>query len=107
MAVKVKEKNGKWWLFVDWHGQRKARCIGSKEAAEKARIMLEARLVLGQAVFEPLKKPEPPAPPLLFGDYFANWIETYAKQACKESTRRSYEGAFRLYLGPTFGGSRL
>ena len=47
MAVKIREKNGKWWLFVDWHGQRKKKCIGTKEAAEKARIMLEARLVLG------------------------------------------------------------
>jgi len=21
MAVKIKERNGKWWLFVNWHGQ--------------------------------------------------------------------------------------
>jgi hypothetical protein len=27
MAVKIRERNGKWWLFVDWHGQRKKKCI--------------------------------------------------------------------------------
>ncbi len=80
MAVKVKERNGKWWLYVNWHGQRKKNCIGTKEAGEKARIMLEARLVLGaQTVFEPVKRPEPPATPLLFGGYFNRWLETYAK----------------------------
>ena len=57
MAVKIREKNGKWWLYVDWHGQRKKKCIGTKEAAEKARVMLEARLVLGaKTVFEPIKE---------------------------------------------------
>jgi hypothetical protein len=46
MAVKLREKKGRLWLYVDWHGQRKKQCIGTKEAAERARIMLEARLVL-------------------------------------------------------------
>jgi hypothetical protein len=71
MAVRIRERNGRWWLYICWHGQRKAKCVGTKEAAEKAKIMLEARLVLGaQTVFEPVKKPEPPSAPLLFGDYF-------------------------------------
>jgi hypothetical protein len=38
MVVKVKERNGKWWLFVDWHGQRKAKLIGTKEAAEAVKV---------------------------------------------------------------------
>ena len=50
MAVKLRERDGKWWLYVDWHGQRKAKCIGTKEAADKAKILLEARLVFGADV---------------------------------------------------------
>jgi hypothetical protein len=107
MAVKLREKNGKWWLFVDWRGQRKKKCVGSKEAAEKAKIMLEARLVLGaKTVFEPASTPEPPPSPL-FGEYFRTWLDTYAKLTCKESTWKSYNRDFRLYLEPAFGQAVL
>jgi len=86
MAVKVRQRNGKWWLFIDHKGRKKAKCVGSKEAAEKAKIMIEARLVMGaDVIFEPVKKPEPPPPPLLFGDYFRTWLDTYVRHACKES----------------------
>jgi len=34
MAVKIKQRGDSWWLFVDWHGQRKAKLFGTKEAAE-------------------------------------------------------------------------
>jgi hypothetical protein len=58
VAVKIREKNGKWWLFVDWRGQRKAKSFQTKEAADAVRIALEARLVLGaETIFEPAKKP--------------------------------------------------
>jgi Phage integrase, N-terminal SAM-like domain len=108
MAVKLKERNGKWWLFVHWHGQRKAKLIGTKEAAEHAKILLEAKLAFGaEVIFEPVKKPNPPPAPLLFGDYFRTWLKTYAKLACKESTWKSYERDFRLYLEPAFGQTPL
>jgi hypothetical protein len=35
MAVKIREKNEKWWLFVDWARQRMAECIGTKGAAPR------------------------------------------------------------------------
>ena len=41
MALKIKERGGKWWLYV--YCQRKKKCIGSKEAAEHAKILLERR----------------------------------------------------------------
>src|SRR5437016_257415 len=106
MAVKIKERNGKWWLYVDWRGQRKAKCIGTKEAAEAVKIALEARLVLGaKTVFEPDdEKPRPVAPaPLLFGDYFRTWLDTCVRHACKESTWKIYDLDFRVYLDPVFG----
>jgi Phage integrase, N-terminal SAM-like domain len=107
MAVKIKERGGKWWLYVYWHGQRKKKCIGSKEAAEKARVMLEARLTFANVIFEPVNKPEPPPAPLLFGDYFKRWLETYAKLACKESTWKAYRRDFALYLEPALGSTPL
>jgi hypothetical protein len=63
VAVKIRAKNGKWWLYVDWHGQRKKKCIGTKEAAEKARVMLEARLVLGVPRPTPCDEQRVPDPP--------------------------------------------
>jgi hypothetical protein len=53
MALKIRERNGKWWLFVDRHGQRKKKCIGTKEAAEHAKIPLEAKLAFGADVIPP------------------------------------------------------
>ena len=35
MAVKVKHHTGKWWVFIDHKGKRKAKCIGKSEKAAK------------------------------------------------------------------------
>ena len=72
MALKIKERGGKWWLYVYWHGQRKKKCIGSKEAGGACEDSpREARLTFGaDVIFEPHKKAEPPPAPLLFGEYF-------------------------------------
>lgn len=68
----------------------------------------EARLTFGaDVIFEPHKKAEPPPAPLLFGEYFGRWLDSYAKQACKESTWKSYSRDFRLYLKPIFGEKPL
>ncbi len=32
MAVKVKQHKGKWWVFIDHKGKRKAKSVGSKQA---------------------------------------------------------------------------
>jgi hypothetical protein len=35
MAVKVRQHKGAWWIFIDYHGKRKAKWIeSSKRAAE-------------------------------------------------------------------------
>lgn len=105
MSVKIRERDGKWWLLVDWKGRRKAKCVGSKTAAEKAKIMLEARLTLGaDVVFDDAKEREKP---VLFGDYFRGWLETSAKLTCKQSTWKSYSRDFRLYLEPALGSMPL
>lgn len=97
MAVKVKQHKGKWWVFIDHKGKRKAKCIGSKQAAQTAAQKIEAKLTLGDfsLLDEKLQRP--------FDEYFRNWLDTYVKAHCKERTYDLYEAAFRLYLLPAFG----
>src|SRR5262245_61573037 len=97
MAVKVRPKNGKWWELIDDKGKRKAKCIGSKQAAETAARKIEAKLTLGD--FSLLE--EKPLRP--FDEYFRQWLDTYVKAHCKERTYDLYEAALRLHLLPTFG----
>ena len=88
MGVKVRQKGGKWYVFIHHHGRRKAKCVGdSKRAAEEVKRKLEAKLTLGEFVIEDEK---PPMPTL--GQYAEQWLETYAKFKCKESTYVRYEG---------------
>ena len=56
MGVKVRERNGAWWIFIDHHGQRKARRIGTsasgKKAAQQVAQQIQARLALGQTTID-------------------------------------------------------
>jgi integrase len=55
MGVKVRERNGAWWIFIDHYGQRKARRIGAgapgKKAAQQVAQQIQARLTLGETAF--------------------------------------------------------
>jgi integrase len=96
MAVKVKQHKGKWWVFIDHKGKRKAKCVGSKQAAEMAAKKIEAKLTLGD--FSLLDdKPQRP-----FDVYFRNWLDTYVKAHCKVRTYELYADVFRLHLRPHF-----
>jgi hypothetical protein len=36
MSVKIRKRGGKWYVFVNYHGHRKAKCVGtSRELAEQ------------------------------------------------------------------------
>jgi hypothetical protein len=49
MGVKVRHKDGKWYVFINHQGKRKAKCVGdSKRAAEEVKRKLEAKLTLGE-----------------------------------------------------------
>ena len=51
MGVKVREKvpdSRVYWIFVNHHGRRTSRQVGSKKAAEQAKQQIEAKLTLGQ-----------------------------------------------------------
>ena len=54
MGVKVRQKDGKWYVFINHQGKRKAKCVGdSKRAAEEeVKRKLEAKLTLGEFALE-------------------------------------------------------
>src|SRR5262249_50406418 len=97
MAVKVKHHKGKWWVFIDHKGKRKAKCVGSRQAAETAAKKIEAKLTLGDFTLLD-EKPRRP-----FDAYFKNWLDTYVKAHCKERTYDLYADVLRIYLLPHFG----
>src|SRR5712691_3961330 len=97
MAAKVRQKNGKWWVFIDLHGKRKAKCVGDKRAAEQLKAKLDAKIALGEFEISNEKERRP------FATYFRTWLDTYARAHCKDSTVAGYETAFRVYLLPRFG----
>ena len=99
MGVKVRERNGRWWVFIDHKGKRKAKCVGEKRVAQHVAETIAARLKLGELDLtdpheEKLQRP--------FDAYFQGWLDTYVKAHCKPSTYANYETAFRLFLKPHF-----
>jgi hypothetical protein len=103
MMVKVRQKDGKWYVFINHHSQRKARCVGdSKRAAEEVKGKLEAKLTLGDVG---LLDAAPQA--VLFGDYVEQWLTHYVTVTCKPSSGRIMRGIVRNHLLPAFGTQDL
>jgi integrase len=103
MGVKIRKRGGKWYVFVNYHERRKAKCVGtSRQVAEEVRRQLEARLALGDTGFLVDETPI-----TTFGEYADRWMREHAKLHCKPSTIRGYSGLLKLYLGPRFGPVRL
>jgi integrase len=97
MGVKVRKKGAKWYVLVDYHGRRKSKCIGSREAAEQVRRQVEAKLALGDVGF--LAEPSG----LTFEQYSRRWLKQYAEMELKSSTVDCYAQFLRLYVLPRFG----
>jgi integrase len=101
MSVKVRKRNGAWWVFIDHEGRRKAKKVGTREAAERVKRELDARLALGDlGVFR-----QPDIPTLR--RYSEQWLRLYAEVECKPATVANYRQLLRLYLYPRFGDVRL
>src|SRR5437879_6478826 len=104
MGVTIRRKGGKWYVFVNYHGRRKAKCVGeSRAVAVEVKRLLEAKLALGDVgVFA-----EETAQMPRFGGYADRWLEEYAKLECKTSTWKGYESVIEQYLRPRFGTKLL
>src|SRR5712692_660118 len=98
MGVKIRKRGGKWYVFVNYHGRRKAKCVGtSREMAEQVRRQLEAKLALDDLGFLS-EAPEEP----MFAIYAEKWLKTDAGR-CKSSTIDFYRDYQERYVIPRFG----
>jgi integrase len=97
MGVKVRQKDGKWYVFINHNSQRKAKCVGDKRAAEEVRRKLEAKLTLGEF------KLEEKAPLPTFAAYTERWLQTYAHIHCRGTTASNYQRLLRRYVLPIIG----
>jgi integrase len=103
MGVQVRQKDGKWYVFINHQGSRKAKCIGSdKRLALQVQKQLEAKLTLGDMG---LLKDEPET--VLFRDYAEQWLERCTPLTCKPSSRRVLQGIVCTHLLPAFGAQEL
>jgi integrase len=104
MGVKLKKYKGKWYLFIDYSGKRKAKCLGTdRKLAESIKRQVEAKLVLGDlGVFGTEEQKLP-----TFDEYANSWMKDYVRIECKTSTADGYEGVLRQYLRPRFAPNRL
>ena len=104
MGVVVRKKAGRWFLFINHNGQRKAKCIGeSRAAAIQVKRVLEAKLALGDIGVFDAAKPQT----VSFGKYAQDWINDHASLLCKPSTLDGYRSVLRQHIGPKFSATRL
>jgi integrase len=105
MSVKVRERDGCWWLFIDHAGHRKAKKIGTgkhaKQLAQAAAIKIQARLLDGDfGIFEAA---EPGPAPLTFEQVYQEWRERYpALNSVAATTMENYASFAEQHLLPAF-----
>ncbi|MBI2218770.1 MAG: site-specific integrase [Candidatus Rokubacteria bacterium] len=106
MGVKVRVRDGAWWLFIDHKGKRKAKRVGvgppGKKAARLAAEKIQAKLALGDVtVFDP--EPVATAAPT-FRAVYEEWLQKYpALNAIRPSTLHNYRSFAEQHLVPFFG----
>jgi len=103
MGVKVRKHRGSWYVFIDHHGRRKAKKVGSREAAQNVKRAIEARLALGDLGF--LKEEDQKLP--TFAEYADSWLKDHADRHLKPSTADFYREYLDIYVFPTFAQRRL
>jgi integrase len=97
MAVKVRFNRGKWWVHIDHHGQRKARCFGKGTVAQRTAV----KLADGGAPF--IEREAVP----LFTAYSETWITETIAPHRKRRTHDYYTQLLTTHLRPAFGAMRL
>ena len=99
MSVKIRKRNGAWWIFICYHGRRKAKKVGTREAAGRVKREIEARLALGDVgIFE---KPVKAVP--TFRVYSEQWMRQHVAASCKRSTADNYKTVLNVRVLPRFG----
>ena len=108
MGVRVRQRNGAWWVFVNYKGRRKAKRVGDRKAAELVATKLRAKLADGDTTpLDPPQLPPAPAPVLTLADYAETWLKQHSAPGCKFSTHRVYETNLRRHILPVLGSKPL
>jgi integrase len=108
MGVMVRECKGAWWIFVNYHGRRKAKRVGTgkegRRAARAAAEKIQAKLALGDvSVLEPQTTTSP-----TFGVVADEWLRKYpALHAIQPGTLDNYRSFTLKHLIPFFGAMPL
>ena len=103
MGVRVRERDGAWWVFINHQGKRKAKRIGEgdpgKRAAKEAAAKIQAKLALGDVgILETHRKQAVPT----FGEVAKEWERVTAPD-WKPSTAITYGNILRNRLLPVLG----
>lgn len=96
MGVIAKKHKGAWWVFINHRGQRKAKRIGTKEAAREVKAKIQSRLSAGDLGI--LDKPGP-----TFAEAADRWLEGYVKPCLKPRSYEAYTLMTKRFLLPTLG----
>lgn len=103
MGVRIRQKDGKWYVYINHHGKRKAKCVGdSKKAALEVKRKLEAKLTLGE-----IRILDETPQRVTFADFTQRWLVDYAPIAYKPSSQRVVNGIVQNHLLPYFGTKDL
>ena len=102
MGATTREKpkgSGIWWVFINHHGKRKSKKIGTDErlAKEVAR-KIEAKLTLQEFNMAPKEEAGPS-----FKVYAVNWLETLIKTTRRSGTYKRYKEVLEKYAFPAIG----
>jgi len=100
MGVTIRKRAGQWYVFLNYKGRRKAKCVGSsRQLAEQVRRQIEAKLALGDIEFLAEEHPQMPS----LADYADRWIKQYAELNCKPSTVYGYKQVLNERIKPVLG----
>ncbi|MGO9175709.1 MAG: tyrosine-type recombinase/integrase [Desulfobaccales bacterium] len=89
---KVKGKGKPWWIFINHNGERQAKKVGKKGAAEAVAEEIEKQIAKGDFQISP--KEQAPT----FGEYARKWFDGYGETHLKYSTHKGYDSILRIHL---------
>jgi len=107
MGVKIRQKDGAWWVFINHRGRRKAKRIGvgepGKRAAKGVAEKIQAKLALGDVgILDDANGKVAPT----FAEVAAQWERVKAPE-WKKGTVDNYAGIITRHLIPAFGGKPI
>jgi integrase len=108
MGVKVRLKDGHWYIFLNHKGQRAAhKCVDEQHALDTQKAVLTA-IAAGQFDIAALRRQretvKPPEPKLTVEDYYNTVFKpVFLDSAVAASTAAKYANHFKNYIRPGLG----